>query len=121
MAQGLRRTAVRNMVRAGVPERVAMAVSGHKTKAIFERYNIVSPQDLLEAAAKIDRHHRRNVEAEPGTLYISATLNTEKKGQGEDPGHLFCNCIEYKTIQIRLHNRSSASYHSLIRHIYYIK
>lgn len=70
----LRRSGVRNLIRAGVPEVVAMRISGHKTRSVFDRYNIVSERDLLEAARRLD-DYLRGLE-KPATGENGHTLGT---------------------------------------------
>jgi integrase len=54
-----RRSGARNLVRAGVPDKIAMSISGRKTRAIFDRYNITSTDDVKDAIKTVSRHNKR--------------------------------------------------------------
>jgi integrase len=64
----LRRSAIRNMERAGVPRKLAMEISGHRSDAIYRRYDIVSDKDLKLAAARMEAYFSDRTGTELGTV-----------------------------------------------------
>ena len=86
-----RRTAARNLIRANVPERVAMLLTGHKSRAIFDRYNIIHEQELLDAGDQLVAYLAQQAQAVParrrphgaGTATIpTASLRLVRRGTG---------------------------------------
>lgn len=75
------------MVRTGVPERITMAVSGHRSRSAFDRYDIVSHDHLAAAAAQTLAYREAKREAPPplaAARDARAGVRSEQRGQSAD-------------------------------------
>ncbi len=86
----LRRSFIRNAIRSGVPEAVAMRISGHRTRAVFDRYNITSERDLRDAMQRTQAYLRnlpaeRPADGEGGQNTDSRPQKHERGGSLAEP------------------------------------
>jgi len=83
LVHDFRRTAVRNMIRAGIPEKQAMRISGHKSRSIFDRYDITNERDIQIAGQKLARYLETKSElgTNAATAYEMADLRKSRQVQ----------------------------------------
>jgi integrase len=78
----LRRSAARNLIRSGVSEKVAMEVTGHRTRSVFARYNITDRSDVRDAVRKLEKSAARRAQHE---LFEQAEFPFESGVESGDP------------------------------------
>lgn len=75
LVHDLRRSAIRNLIGAGVPEKVAMSISGHKTRAVFDRYHIVDVSDVVSAMSRLQ--NKQQAESKNGENLVRLLADSQ--------------------------------------------
>lgn len=94
----LRRSAVRNMVRAGISEKVAMSLSGQETRSVFDRYDITSDADITQAAEMIERARRDSRDASSRRQTVSTDTITGTNDDESIPTDVVKDVNDYAAI-----------------------
>ncbi len=97
----LRRTAARNMIRGGVPQSIAKRVTGHRSDSMFQRYDVASMDDKLEALRKARVYAAERVKISQNLAAFPASADTQTGTRDQKPASFLGNLVAVQGFEPR--------------------